>query len=218
MRDWRRAAAEKSVVAAVLGPLLPLVVLGGLIAAGCGCVSPTPKEKKAFGQVCALDDECSSGECAGYGRFCSKGCTYDKDCGSGYVCRSREGRPGEVCSKPQGTPPGESCMTAVECQHGRCLHGVGEQDKPGFCSAFCQGPEDCPAGLKSCDAISDNDVLKMCTPGDAQASPNARLRFTALKDASAKPGPSTPPAPAAPARAPDAGAAARDAGLPEILR
>jgi hypothetical protein len=177
MRDGRRATRGVRGVAAA-------AALGLLVTEAFGC--DPPGSKKAFGQACALDDECASAECARYGSVCSKACTYDKECGPGYVCRSRDDSPGAVCSKPQGQPPGGRCMTSVECQHGRCLHGVGEQDKPGFCSAFCQGAEDCPAELNVCGAIEDSGELKLCTPGDATAPANARLKLTAPSGAAVK--------------------------------
>ena len=141
-----------------------LAGLGLTLALGTGC-GFLKKEKKAFGEDCAVATDCESGECATYGSICSKNCTYDGECGSGLVCRARDDGPGNLCSKAQGLAPNQSCKTPPECDHGHCLKRVGQQDQAGICSLYCQTADDCPAGMKVCDSISDSGSLKFCLPG-----------------------------------------------------
>jgi hypothetical protein len=203
---WTQGSLGIGALAASLG------LLGAAFGGGCG-----EKVKAGFGDACALDEECATGECAAIGRFCSKGCTYDRECGAGYVCRVRDGRPGNVCSKPQGQPPGGTCMTAVECQHGRCLHRAGEEDKPGFCSVHCRGPEDCPAGLKACEAVSDSGALKLCLLVDEKAPLAERPKIAEPREAPEKPratGSAVPVATAIPLNVDLPRPAVADAGAP----
>ncbi|AUX33576.1 MULTISPECIES: hypothetical protein [Sorangium] len=154
------------------GWVLALAGVLGALGAGAGCEERAgvgPAAKKGVGEACADGAECASSVCAAIGGVCSKGCRVDRECGAGYVCRSRDDGPDGVCSKPQGRAPGEACMTAVECQHGRCLHRAGALDQPGHCSAYCESADDCPAGLKICEEIADSAGRKMCLPGEGGA-------------------------------------------------
>ncbi|XXT14325.1 hypothetical protein WME94_29160 [Sorangium sp. So ce429] len=151
------------------GGAIALAGVLGLLCAGADCAGdPGGSEaRKRSGEACARDEECASAVCAAVGGVCSKACQVDRECDAGHVCRARGDRPGSVCSKPVGLRLGEGCMTAVECQHGRCLHRAGEADKPGFCSAYCQSAKDCPAGLSVCERVADSEGMAMCLPGDA---------------------------------------------------
>ena len=142
---------------ALLAVLLPLSSL-----AGCKLLN---REKKQFGEDCTTDTDCDSLECATYGSVCTKTCVYDKECGSGYVCRARDGKPGDACSKPTGNPTGSVCQGASECQSGNCLKPVGQSDGAGFCSGHCETEADCPENYKFCHSISDSGAVGFCLPG-----------------------------------------------------
>lgn len=142
---------------AALAVFLPLVT-----AAGCKLFN---KEKKPFGEDCQSDTDCESLECATYGSVCTKPCTYDKECGSGFACRARDGRPGDACAKPTGVPNGSVCNNPAECQSGNCLKPVGQGDAVGFCSTHCETDTDCPDSYKLCMSISDSGATKFCLPG-----------------------------------------------------
>lgn len=190
-----------------------------LLLASSGCDLLKPKAKKAYGQDCSADTDCESLTCATYGSVCSKACTYNKECEGGLVCRGKDEGPGQVCSKPVGAAPNASCMSGADCQHGWCLKRVGESDAPGICSHHCAAPEDCPAGMKICDSISDSGALKMCLPGDEKAPASARPKFgppsQGKRPAAAKPAVTGQPTGTAQAAPPDAGAKpAPDAGPP----
>lgn len=139
------------------------------LASASGCNFLKPKAKKAFTETCSLDSDCESLDCAGQGNICSKPCTYNKDCGGGFVCRQKDDGSGDHCASAVGQLPNGSCMDPGDCENGHCLKRVGQDSSPGICSRFCAGPEDCPDGMKICDVISDTGVLKMCLPGGAGA-------------------------------------------------
>jgi hypothetical protein len=142
---------------ALLVVFLPLTTL-----AGCKLFN---RQKKQFGEDCTTDIDCDSLECATYGSVCTKACVFEKDCGAGYVCRARDGKPGDACAKPTGNPTGQSCNNASECQSGNCLKPVGQGDAVGFCSAHCQTEADCPDNYKVCHEISDSGSVGFCLPG-----------------------------------------------------
>lgn len=153
---------------ALLAVFLPLTTL-----AGCKLFN---KEKKQFGEDCQSDDDCESLECGTYGSVCTKACTYDRECGAGFVCRARDaGRPGDVCAKPTGVPNGQACNNAAECQSGNCLKPVGQSDATGFCSLHCETDADCPDGHKVCQSISDSGATKFCLPGGGDSGGSADL-------------------------------------------
>jgi hypothetical protein len=191
---------------------------------GCDLLK-SKSEKKAFNEACAQATDCESGECATYGSICTKSCTFDKDCGTGLVCRVKEVGSGNECSKPYGIAPGPSaaCNAASECQHAQCLRKVGETTGAGICSKFCSDATDCPDGMKICESISDSGALKMCLPGDPTAPPAARPVFVAPKpkvvtdagvDAATPPPDAAAPKPDAAAPPPDAAAPPPDAAAP----
>ena len=217
-----------------LTAFVAFVSLSALVA-GAGCDKFKPKPKKAYGEDCTQDLDCESSTCTTYGSVCSKSCTYNKDCEGGLVCRAKDEGAGSVCSKPIGSPPNGGCMSGADCQHGWCLKKVGESNEPGICSHYCQASDDCPAGMKICDSISDSGMLKMCPPGDEKAPAASRPKFgppqQGKKPAATKPAASGTPAPtgaqptatatpsatASAKAAPDAGAppaAPPDAGSP----
>lgn len=142
-----------------------LVAVTAASATGCNLLKG--KQQKAFAETCSQDSDCASSDCAGQGNICSKACTYNKDCGGGYVCRQKDDGSGEHCASAIGQTLNGSCMDPSDCENGHCLKHVGEDNAPGICSRFCAGPEDCPDGMKVCSTISDTGVLKMCLPGGA---------------------------------------------------
>src|SRR5512132_4350977 len=164
------------------------------VASASGCNFLKPKAKKAFTETCSLDTDCESLDCAGQGNICSKPCTYNKDCGGGYVCRQKDDGSGDHCASAVGQLPNGSCMDPGDCENAHCLKRVGEDNAPGICSRFCAGPEDCPDGMKICDVISDTGVLKMCLPGGAGA-PVAKFGTVPRKvTTTTKPTATVPPA------------------------
>ncbi|WP_437617628.1 hypothetical protein [Sorangium sp. So ce1151] len=170
MVEGERAARRDGVHGGAFA--IALVGALGLLGAAAGCDDPSRGGRaatKAFGEACARDEECASAVCAAIGGVCSKTCQADRECGTGYVCRARQDRPGSECSKPMGLALGAECMTAAECQHGRCLHRAGQTDRPGFCSVRCESAKDCPASLSACEQVSDSEGMAMCLPGGAGA-------------------------------------------------
>ena len=151
----------------------------GLGAIGCGFLKQEEPEKKAFGVACAKDTDCASLQCAATGSICTKSCTYDKDCGDGLVCRAKDTGSGLECSKAAGSKVGATCATAAECDHGFCLKKADAPSEPGFCSATCQGPGECPEGYKLCDTLTASDTTKMCILGDDRIPIGERPKFTA---------------------------------------
>ncbi|MDC3958424.1 hypothetical protein [Polyangium jinanense] len=156
-----------------------IALLLGLGAAGCGLLKQEEPEKKAFGVACTKDTDCASLQCAATGSICTKSCTYDRDCGDGLVCRAKDTGSGLECSKSVGAKIGASCATAGECDHGFCLKKADAPNEPGFCSATCQGPAECPDGYKICDTLTASDTTKMCILGDDRIPIGERPKFTA---------------------------------------
>jgi hypothetical protein len=149
--------------------LLAVLMAGSLV--GCKFLK---REKKPFGETCITDLDCESLQCSTTGNICSKACTYDKDCGGDLVCRRKDDNTGNQCSTAVGTPANGACMNTWDCQHNACLHYVGKEDQPGLCTKYCQTSDDCPAGEKICEKISDTGMLKVCLPGDPKADPSTR--------------------------------------------
>jgi hypothetical protein len=202
---------------ALLGGWMLAALLG---ASGCGLLEGKKEEaaaKKEIGQECAKDADCASGQCATVGGVCSKGCTYDRECGEGLVCRARDAG-GMQCSKPQGIKVGANCSNGSECDHGTCVKRADAPDAPGFCSRTCQGSEDCVDGFKLCATISDNDTTKMCLQGDDKIPIGERPKYTAPTGGTTAPKAttsgttSTAPTNTTPPAVVDAGAPAADAG------
>lgn len=156
-----------------------IALLLGLGAMGCGLLKQEEPEKKAFGVACTKDTDCASLQCAATGSICTKSCTYDRDCGDGLVCRAKDTGSGMECSKAQGSKVGASCTAATECDHGFCLKKADAPNDPGFCSATCQGPAECPEGYKICDTLTASDTTKMCILGDDRIPIGERPKFTA---------------------------------------
>lgn len=177
-----------------------VVVSVGLALLGGSFMGCKPKAKKPLGEACSNDTDCESLECSPYGSICSKDCTYDKDCGGDLVCRYKDDGNGSFCSKAVGNPPMGSCMQPSECANALCLHKVGQEDQPGICSRNCQTGDDCIAGMKICDSISDSGALKVCLPGDPAGPASARPSFAPPKKptkiaVTATPTATTPPKP-----------------------
>lgn len=156
------------------------LMAAGMIAVligGAGCSLLKPKKKGQFSEACQDNTDCESLQCSSYGNICTKDCTYDKDCGGDLVCRSKDEGSGEACAKSIGNAPNGGCMNATECANGHCLKRIGQEDQLGICSKFCASGDDCPAGMKICESISDTGLLKMCLPGDPAAPPAERPKF-----------------------------------------
>lgn len=189
------------------------VVFAALMAGSLGgCKLLKKKEKKAIGVECVTDLDCESLMCSTNGNVCSKACTYDKDCGGDLVCRRKDDNSGNWCATAVGTPPNGACMNTWDCQHNACLHYVNKEDQPGLCTKYCATSEDCPAGMKICEKISDTGMLKVCLPGDPAQPASARPQVApvpvtprgtpAPRRPIARPAPPPPPPPAARPTAP----------------
>lgn len=175
---------SKQRLSARIGALSVMTALVALFSVGSGCDMLKGKaEKKAFAEACAQAADCESGECATYGSICTKSCTFDKDCGSGLVCRAKDTGNGNECSKPYGIAPGPAatCNQPSECQHAQCLKKSGDTTASGICSKYCQDASECPDGMKICEAISDSGALKFCLPGDPAAPPAEKPKFVVPK-------------------------------------
>ena len=147
--------------------LLPLVAILSL-ASSCGLVKP--KVKKKFGEACESPFDCESTNCnRERGNICSKSCKADDDCGGEYVCSGDPTGTGGSCSVKRGNPTGTPCHDRDECDHGTCLKKGNEAS--GFCSQRCKSGNDCPAGYKTCEKISDMGAQEVCLPGDAPTAP-----------------------------------------------
>lgn len=171
-----------------------------------GCKAFKKKEKKGLGAECVADLDCTSLMCSTTGNVCSQACTYDKECGGDLVCRRKDDASGNWCSKAIGTAPNGSCMNTWDCQHNECLKYVGKEDQPGLCTKYCQSPDECPAGMKICEKISDTGMLKVCLPGDPAAAATARPKFSPTPQTprgTPAPRPQHRPASAPPAHRPD---------------
>jgi hypothetical protein len=156
-----------------IGALTLSGMMMALMFSASGC-----KKKVAFGLDCKDDMGCESLHCSPYGNICSKSCNLDSDCGgNSLVCRADDNG-FNMCSKAIGNPPNGSCMSPADCDHGHCLHHVGQEDQPGICSALCNTPADCAVpGMKICMSISDSPGEKFCLPGDATTAPSSVPKF-----------------------------------------
>ena len=164
-----------------VGAGMGALVLAALVAGSLGgCKLFKPKEKKLLGAECVNDLDCDSLTCSTTGNVCSQTCTYDKDCAGapGLVCRRKDDSSGNWCSTTIGVAPGGSCSNTWDCQHNECLKYVGKEDQPGLCTKYCATTDDCPAGQKICEKISDTGMLKVCLPGDPAAAASARPQFS----------------------------------------
>jgi len=161
-----------------VGASVGVTVFAALMAGSLVGCKLLKKQKKEFGAECVTDLDCESLTCSTTGNICTKTCTYDADCGGDIICRRKDDNTGNWCAKAIGTPPGGSCMNTWDCQHNECLKYVGKEDQPGLCTKYCKDTNDCPAGQKICEKISDTGMLKVCLPGDPAAAPSSRPQFS----------------------------------------
>lgn len=143
------------------------VALAFVVSTGCNMLKPKPK--KPFGEACENNLDCESMDCnVERGKFCTKACKADSDCGGEYVCAGQPTGTGGACAKKVGNPTGTPCADRAECDHGSCLKKG--DDKNGFCSQRCNSANDCPDGYKDCTKISDMGAQKLCLPGAGAAA------------------------------------------------
>jgi fermentation-respiration switch protein FrsA (DUF1100 family) len=128
-----------------------------LLVAGCGLFGGSKKQDNpdgGAGDVCTLNDQCTSGfVCAG-GHCALPGsvgvggsCSATRDCGTGLYC-SEVG----VCGPVGGGQVGDACSTGADCEKGLdCVltgfSGSCEAAGTGDLGASCQQSTDCIAGL-----------------------------------------------------------------------
>ena len=78
-----------------------LLVLGAffVLVSTMGC--PLGRGSKGFGEKCEHNNDCADANCSSTGKFCTKSCAADAECGSGKTCR-REGTSGfcEMAAAP----------------------------------------------------------------------------------------------------------------------
>jgi len=125
--------------------------------AGCGLFGGSKKQSNpdgGQGDVCTLNDQCSSGFICAGGHCALEGsvglggsCSATRDCSTGLYC-SEVG----VCSPAGGGQAGDSCSTGADCAKGLdCIlsgfSGTCESPGTGDLGASCQQTTDCIAGL-----------------------------------------------------------------------
>jgi len=112
---------------------------------------------RGLGEPCAADGDCRSGACLedGDAEYCTRPCTEDIDCGSGFHCRD------DACVRGGREGVGSGCRVNPDCQEGDIC---AVQGSVRWCTTFCDGPDDCPDGFS-------------CTPagGAMLCAPDARL-------------------------------------------
>ncbi len=167
-----------------------------LLASACVQSTSAPK---ALGEPCSptvapgeTASECADGLCIALDSasgFCTRSCTEDSKCGSGYVC-SAAGRYGKVCHKLTGCktdgecPAGHACNPGTgncyikvsrtlcsPCQDGlqcppdgACFSAAGSGEQ--FCTTACGENGLCPQGF-TCQSIPagvDRAMISQCVP------------------------------------------------------
>ena len=76
--------------------LFALIVL---VTTAAGC--PLGRGSKGYGEKCEHNNDCAEAHCAEIGKFCTKSCAADAECGAGRACMSG------ACdaAKPASTAP-----------------------------------------------------------------------------------------------------------------
>lgn len=70
-------------------------VLLVLFAAGC----PLGRGSKKYGEACVDNNQCADANCAEIGKFCTKSCADDAECGTGRACINK------FCESPSAAAP-----------------------------------------------------------------------------------------------------------------
>jgi MYXO-CTERM domain-containing protein len=113
---------------------------------------PPPSSLKPFGGACSGNTDCQEQLCVNgdSGMFCSRSCSANADCPTGYDCSSsvcQQQKSAPTPPTPQ-TPPGQGggfgalCAANQDCGSGMCTI-VGAV---AFCSSTCGVDADCPLG------------------------------------------------------------------------
>jgi len=119
-----------------------------------GCVSADLVSfPRGLGEPCTLDTECRDDMvCLEYAGVheCSRPCTDDASCGDGFECRD------SMCMRDRRQGVGGVCHDNPDCGDAICA-ALGERL---WCTAQCDGPEDCPSGF----ACQDAGGVNVCAP------------------------------------------------------
>lgn len=124
-----------------------------------GCVdADILVSQRGLGEDCDADGDCYSGQCLSdsadgiSGRmYCTRSCTGDAECGSGYHCR------GDVCvSGPRGLTP-DPCIDNGDCA---AEHFCATRGADSWCTRFCDGDATCPDGTTCVEAGG----ARICAP------------------------------------------------------
>ena len=136
------------------------------------------------GGACTTDEECFTALC--HEGFCRDVCTRPADCTGGMVCRAEirvhayignEIATG-VCVPPDPArlPPGSSCTSGAQCQHGVC--GQSSATGPYLCRQPCGSQGDCPFGQRCAASVYNNNPaigygFRACSEQPATATADA---------------------------------------------
>ncbi|MEM9067758.1 MAG: S1 family peptidase [Myxococcota bacterium] len=107
---------------------------------------------RGLGEPCDVDDECGSSLCfedEGL-TYCSRECADDEGCGDGFHCRV------DRCVRGPRGDVGDRCVANEDCGSGICA----AIDDRRWCTAFCEGDDECPEGLSCVDTGS----ASVCAP------------------------------------------------------
>ncbi len=100
------------------------------------------RASRGLGEGCAEDTECRTGQCyEDAGRmYCTRACTADAECPTGYHCRGGEG----VCAAGPRGNIGDTCLGNDDCENRTFCATRLDQS---WCSRICNDQEPCPEGF-----------------------------------------------------------------------
>lgn len=182
--------------------LTPCLGDAGSCLSGEACAAPpgacgacVPEEivsgLRGLGERCDLAERCRSGLCYEDDgrRYCSRACTADTECPSGYHCRPTrddDGRESGVCAAGPRSGIGDPCLGNGDCAP---MTFCATQLDASWCTRFCSEADPCPANF-ACVAAGD---ARVCAPeraflGDACADDEDCISGLCARDAGASEG------------------------------